>query len=286
MDRKQALAILAAGGLVGCSRTSGLTVGAKNFTEQDILGEILAAHLSRGLGIETKRRLHLGGSYLAHAALLNGDIDLYPEYSGTALTACLKLPLERDPVRVMESVRDAYLQRHDVEWGWPLGFENTFAMVVPKSLGLRTLSEAVEKKQDWRLAIGYEFEARPDGWPLFQKTYPLKLGSALKTMDLGLLYRALNAGEVDMAAGNTTDAALATGAFTVLEDDLHFFPPYQTCLAVRRVALQQHSGLRGALDQLTGKISAERMRKMNAAVTQMKQEPAAVAAEFLRNWKV
>jgi osmoprotectant transport system substrate-binding protein len=285
MDRKQALAILAAG-LSGCSKSSGLTVGAKNFTEQDILGEILAQHLSTKLGLEVKRRLHLGGSYLAHTALVNGDIDLYPEYSGTALTACLKLPLERDPERVFESVRDAYLKRHDVEWGWPLGFENTFAMVIPKRLGFRTLSEAVQRKQDWRLGIGYEFEARPDGWPLFQKTYPLKLGERLKTMDLGLLYRALNAGEVDMAAGNTTDAALATGAFTVLEDDLHFFPPYQTCLAVRRAALQAHAGLRAALDQLTGKISAESMRRMNADVTQKKQEPSVVARDFLRNWKV
>ena len=285
MDRKQALTILAAA-LAGCSRPARLAVGAKNFTEQDILGEILAAHLSAKLGQDVTRRLHLGGSYLAHAALLSGDIDLYPEYSGTALIACLKLPLERDPARVFAQVRDTYLQRHDVEWGWPLGFQNTFAMVVPRQLGLRTLSEAVARKKDWRLAIGYEFEARPDGWPLFQKTYPLKLGAPLKTMDLGLLYRALDAGEVDMAAGNTTDAALATGAFTVLDDDLHFFPPYETCLAVRRGALNQHAGLRGALDGLTGSISAERMRQMNAAVTQSKQEPAVVALEFLRGRKV
>ena len=285
MDRKQALTILAAG-LAGCSRRARLTVGAKNFTEQDILGEILAAHLTMKLGQDITRRLHLGGSYLAHAALLSGDIDLYPEYSGTALIACLKLPLERDPARVFAQVRDTYLKRHDIEWGWPLGFQNTFAMVVPKQLGLRTLSEAVARKKDWRLAIGYEFEARPDGWPLFQKTYPLKLGAPLKTMDLGLLYRALDAGEVDMAAGNTTDAALATGAFTVLDDDLHFFPPYETCLAVRRAALTQHAGLRAALDVLTGSISAERMRQMNAAVTQSKQEPAAVALEFLRGRKV
>ena len=285
MDRKQAFTILAAG-LAGCSRSARLTVGAKNFTEQDILGEILAAHLSAKLGQDVTRRLHLGGSYLAHAALLSGDIDLYPEYSGTALIACLKLPLERDPARVFAQVRDTYLQRHDVEWGWPLGFQNTFAMVVPRQLGLRTLSEAVARKKDWRLAIGYEFEARPDGWPLFQKTYPLKLGAPLKTMDLGLLYRALDASEVDMAAGNTTDAALATGEFTVLDDDLHFFPPYETCLAVRRGALNQHAGLRGALDGLTGSISAERMRQMNAAVTQSKQEPAAVALEFLRGRKV
>jgi osmoprotectant transport system substrate-binding protein len=284
MDRKQALALLAAG-LTGCSRGNRLVVGAKNFTEQDILGEILSAHLTMKLGAPVTPRLHLGGSFLAHSALLNGDIDLYPEYSGTALTTNLKLPLERDADRVFATVRDAYRERHDVEWGWPLGFENTFAMVIPKSMGFRTMSEAVERKQDWRLAIGFEFESRPDGWPLFQKTYPLKLGGGLKTMDLGLLYRALDAGEVDMAAGNTTDAALATGAFTVLEDDRHFFPPYQTCLAVRRAALEAHGGLRGALDLLTGRISAERMRAMNAAVTQLKQEPAAVALEFLRDWK-
>ncbi len=284
MDRKQALAILTAG-FTGCSNAPRLTVGAKNFTEQDILGEILAAHLTNELHTKVSSRLHLGGSYLAHSALVSGDIDLYPEYSGTALTACLKLPLERDPAKVFANVRAAYFQRHDVEWGWPLGFENTFAMVIPQKLGLRTLSEAVARKKDWRLAIGYEFEARADGWPLFQKTYPLKLGAPLKTMDLGLLYRALQSGEVDMAAGNTTDAALSTGAFTVLEDDLHFFPPYQTCLAVRRAALNAHAGLRPALDQLTGGISPELMRQMNASVTQLKHEPVAVAQEFLRNWK-
>ena len=133
--------------------------------------------------------------------------------------------------------------------------------------------------------IGFEFEARADGWPLFQKTYPLQLASPLKTMDLGLLYRALQAGQVDMAAGNTTDSALSTGAFTVLEDDLHFFPPYQTCLAVRREALAKHTGLRSALDELTGAITPELMRQMNAAVTNLKQEPAAVARNFLRDWK-
>ncbi len=284
MDRKQAIAILAAG-VTSCSRAPGLTVGAKNFTEQDVLGEILTRFLSNELRMKVKSRLHLAGSYLAHAALVNGDIDLYPEYSGTALTTCLKLPLERDPQRVFAAVRAAYFQRHDVEWGWPLGFENTFAMVIPKQLGYRTLSEAVERKKDWRLAIGYEFEARADGWPMFQKTYPLKLGGSLKTMDLGLLYRALKAGEVDMAAGNTTDSALASGAFTVLEDDLHFFPPYQTCLAVRRAAFTTHPGLRAALDQLTGMINAQQMRLMNAEVTEMKQDPAAVAAKFLRDWK-
>ena len=284
MDRKQAIAILTAG-VTGCTRATGLTVGAKNFTEQDILGEILAIHLSNQLRFKITSRLHLGGSYLAHAALLAGDIDLYPEYSGTALTACLKLPLERDPKKVFASVRAAYFERHDVEWGWPLGFENTFAMVVPKELGYRTLSEAVARKKNWRLAMGYEFEARADGWPLFRKTYPLQLGEPIKTMDLGLLYRALQAGEVDMAAGNTTDAALASGAFTVLEDDLHFFPPYETCLAVRRAALTEHSGLRPALDQLTGMINPEQMRQMNAEVTQSKAEPAEVARKFLRHWR-
>ncbi|MBY0503341.1 MAG: hypothetical protein K2X03_05515 [Bryobacteraceae bacterium] len=269
---------------MSCGR-AGLTVGAKNFTEQDILGEILRAHLSAQLGFKVNSRLHLGGSYLAHSALLQGDIDLYPEYSGTALTACLKLPLERDAAAVFAKVRAAYFERHDVEWGWPLGFENTFAMVIPKALGFRTLSEAVAGKKDWRLGIGYEFEARADGWPLFQKTYALRLGAALKTMDLGLLYRALQAGDVDMAAGNTTDAALSSGEFIVLADDLHFFPPYQTCLAVRRAALNLHPGLRAALDELTGVIAPTLMRQMNAAVTQKKQEPAQVAADFLRNWK-
>ena len=133
MDRRQVLYLSAAAIASSCSSAPRLAVGAKNFTEQDILGEILIRHLTRQLGFEPKQRLHLGGSFLAHQALVDGAIDLYPEYSGTALIACLKLPLEKDPTLVFNQVKQAYADRHQIEWGWPLGFSNTFAMVMRRS---------------------------------------------------------------------------------------------------------------------------------------------------------
>lgn len=284
MDRRQVLHLSAAALAVSCSSKSGLTVGAKNFTEQDILGEILTAHLARQLGAAPKQRLHLGGSFLAHQALIDGSIDLYPEYSGTALTACLKLPLVKDARAVFNAVRQTYAERHQIEWGWPLGFENTFAMAMRTSdataLGIRTLSDAVRLKRDWRLGVGYEFEQRPDGWRSFAATYPIQLSGNLRTMDLGLLYRALEARDVDLVAGNSTDAALAGDRFTTLIDDLHFFPPYETCLAVRIQTLNAVPSLRPALDKLAGRIPVALMRNWNAQVVVEHKTPAVIAAAF------
>ena len=285
MDRRQVIYLGAAALAVGCGGAPKLTVGAKNFTEQDILGELLVAHLRRRLGAEPKQRLHLGGSFVAHEALVTGGIDLYPEYSGTALTTCLKLPLARDPQAVFQSVKAAYASRHQVEWGWRLGFSNTFAMVMRRGeaerLGITSLSEAVAKFSGWRIGVGYEFEQRADGWKSFVASYPLVGKGGLRTMDLGLIYRALGAGEVDLVAGNSTDAALVDERFVSLMDDKSFFPPYEACLAVREAALAGHTGLRGALDQLTGKITVERMRRWNAEVTVQRKSPGAIVAGFM-----
>lgn len=280
MDRKTAIWLC--GGAIAqlaCAPANRLGVGAKNFTEQDILGEILLQHLS-GLGIPVKGQLHLGGSFLAHSALLKGDIGIYPEYSGTALTACLKLPLQSDPAAVFAAVKAAYHERHQVEWGWRLGFENTFAMVVKAGSKFKTLNEAAAG-QAWKIGVGYEFEQREDGWKALQSSYPLRLEGRLRTMDLGLLYRALEAGEVDMVAGNSTDAALASGKFLDLTDNHRCFPPYETCLAVREDGLQQHPRLRAALDQLAGSITVEGMRKLNSDVVLGGKDAKDVARAFL-----
>ena len=283
MDRRQAIYLTAAAVSTGCQSSRALTVGAKNFTEQDILGELLVAHLKRRLGFEPKQRLHLGGSFVAHEALLAGAIDLYPEYSGTALTTCLKLPLAREPAQVFQQVKAAYASRHQIEWGWPLGFSNTFAMVMRRDdalrLGITTLSDAVAKFTAWRIGVGYEFEQRADGWRSFVKSYPLSIQGGLRTMDLGLIYRALAAQEVDLVAGNSTDPALADQRFLALTDDQLFFPPYEACLAVRQDALARHQDLRAALDQLTGKISVVRMRDWNARAAQ-KQDSSVFIREL------
>ncbi len=285
MQRRHALALAAGALAVSCSGNLRPSVGAKNFTEQDILGEILAQHLQKQLSGEVLKKLHLGGSLVAHEALIAGAIDLYPEYTGTALTACLKLPLQKDPAAVYDLVKATYAARHGIEWGWRLGFANTFAMVVRREdamlLNIATLSDAAARKKNWRLGFGFEFEQRADGWPSFRKIYPIDPSGGIKTMDLGLIYRALEAGEVDMVAGNSTDPALADNRFVALADDKLFFPPYETCLAVRRDALIRFADLGSALDLLAGKISVDQMRNWNSQAVIQRVSAESIAANFI-----
>jgi glycine betaine/choline ABC-type transport system substrate-binding protein len=270
--------------LAGCSSRPHVTVGSKNFTEQLVLGEIAAQQIERRLGIAVERKLNLGGTLLAQEAVKGGSIDLYPEYTGTALTAVLKRPITRNAGAVLEAVRAAY-KPWALEWLDPLGFNNTFAMVVrtptEEKDNVRTLSDAARRKRPWRLGVGYEFVGRPDGLDGLLKTYDLKLNGAPVTMDLGLLYAALEGGKVEMAAANATDGLLAGSAFSVLEDDRGYFPPYQCAFVVREEALKKYSGLRAALEGLSGTISDADMRRMNAAVEREKRSPAEVAREWL-----
>jgi glycine betaine/choline ABC-type transport system substrate-binding protein len=271
--------------LAGCSSTPRIVVGSKNFTEQVLLGEIVAQQLERRLGAAVDRKLDLGGTFLAHEALKRGSIDLYPEYTGTALTAVLKQPPGKDPKAVLAAVRDAYRQWRLV-WLDPLGFDNTFAMVVrsdmAKQRNLRDLSDAARRPESWRLGTGYEFVQRADGLSGLVRTYGLRLSGEPKTMDLGLLYPALQAGNIDMAAANATDGQLVNPAFMVLGDDRHYFPPYECAIVVREEALARDPRLRPALDELSGRISDAEMRRMNAAVDREHRSVAEVAREFLQ----
>lgn len=257
--------------LTGCGRGGAIVVGSKNFTEQVILGEIVAQHLERRLGVKVDRKLNLGGTLLAHQALVNGQIDLYPEYTGTALTAILKLPKGQ--------VGAEYSNRWNIEWMPSLGFNNTFAMVI--NGGFETLSQAAARSQPWKLGVGYEFLTRPDGLPGLLQTYPLKLDGTPRSMDLGLLYQALQQKQVEMVAGNATDGLIAAMKLTVLRDDKGYFPPYEAALAVRRAAFEAHPGLRDALAQLSGRISTEAMRNMNYEVDGKHRAVRDVAKEFL-----
>lgn len=273
------------GAALGCSGTRPLTVGSKNFTEQILLGEIVAQQLERRLGGKVERKLDLGGTLLAQQALRNGEIDLYPEYTGTALTAVLKLPPSSDPAAVLQRVRGAYRQRWRLEWLDPLGFDNTFAIVVrgpqARAERIESLSDAARRKQGWTLGVGYEFLQRPDGLAGLLATYHLPLAGRPKSMDLGLLYRALEQNQVDMAAASETDGMLSVLDVQVLRDDRHYFPPYQAALVVREESLAAHPGLRAALDQLSGKLSAASMRELNYQVDGKHRQAAAVAREWL-----
>ena len=276
--------------LLACAppRSSRITIGAKNFTEQVVLGELLAQEIEAVTGQRVARRFYLAGSYLCQQALVSGRIDGYVEYTGTALTAILKQPLppigQRDAATVFQRVSDLYKTRYQVKVGRGLGFEDTFAMVVRGSdaqrLGLKTISDSVKVASRWRLGVGYEFEERPDGLHGLEAAYGLKFAGQPRTMDLGLLYRALAGGQVDMVAGNSTDGPIRALGFVVLQDDKHYFPPYEAVPLVREDSLRRHPGIQTAIDRLAGKVSADEMQRMNDAVDAQHRDVGDVVREF------
>ena len=281
-------------GVTACAppRSSRVVIGAKNFTEQVVLGELLAQEIEAVTGEKVDRRFYLAGSYLCQQALVSGRIDGYVEYTGTALTAILKQPLppvgQRDEATVFQRVSDLYASRYRVKVESGLGFEDTFAMVVrgddAKRLGLRTISDAVKTSPDpasgWQLGVGYEFQSRPDGLDGLMATYGLKLDGAPRTMDLGLLYRALSSSQVDMVAGNSTDGPIRALGFVVLSDDKHYFPPYEAVPLFREDSLRRHPGIQVAMDRLAGKVSEDEVRGMNYAVDSEHRPVGDVVREF------
>ena len=272
--------------LASCSppRPNHPVIGAKNFTEQVILGELLAQEIEAKSGLQVERRFYLAGSYICNQALVAGRVDAYVEYTGTALTAILKQPVNRNPEEVLETVRRLYASRYGITVTEPLGFENTFAMVIrgddARRLHLTTLSAAAAYTPQWRLGVGYEFEQRPDGLPGLSAAYNLHFDGSPRTMDLGLLYRALTEQQVDMIAANSTDGPIQALGLVALQDDRHYFPPYQAVPLVRDEALKRWPQIGSALHALAGKISADDMRAMNEAVDGQHRDPAEVVREF------
>jgi osmoprotectant transport system substrate-binding protein len=284
MDRRSFLAALALL-LSGCvPKNSGLTVGSKNFTEQLVLGELLAQYLGRSTA-PIDRRFYLAGSYICHQALLAGRIDMYVEYTGTALVAILKEKPVSDHAAVFNTVKDLYSRRFGLEVFPSLGFDNTFAMAMrgadARRLRLKTLSDAAAISPQLRLGVGYEFLERPDGYKGLATKYGFKFAESPRVMDLGLLYRALQNNQVDMVAGSNTDGLIAALDLVVLEDDRHYFPPYDAVPIVRRATLDRHPEVAAALQKLSGRISADDMRRMNYAVDGEKKDAAAVVKDFL-----
>jgi len=280
------LAWVIALGSCGAVRHDEIVVGSKNFSEQALLGEIVAQQLEARTHREVTRRFYLAGSYICQQALLAGRVDLYVEYTGTALTAILHDPLEADPAAVYERVRSEYQRRFGLEVLPALGFNNTFAIVVrgedARRLHLKTISDAAPFAREWRAGFGYEFMERPDGFKGLAQTYGLSFAETPRILDLGLLYRALLEKQVDIVAGNSTDGLLAARDLTMLVDDRHYFPPYEAVPVVRADALARFPEMRAALLELAGKISDEEMRRMNYEVDGEHRDVADVAREFLR----
>lgn len=280
------VAFLLCAAFSGCSSQprKKIVVGSKFFTEQVILAELLAQHIEARTGIPVERKSNLGGTLLCHKALLAGELDLYVEYTGTALTAVLNEARAGDSKAVFEQVKKEYAQRFQVEVMQPLGFENSFAMVVrgedAQRFHLKNMSDLAPLAAHMRAGFGYEFLERPDGYRGWADRYGLHFAEQPNVMDLGLIYRALVDKKVDVVAGNSTDGLIDALHLVALADDRHYFPPYDAVPIVRRDVLARFPQLRGALEELAGKISAAEMRHLNAEVDADQHDPAAVVRAF------
>jgi osmoprotectant transport system substrate-binding protein len=269
----------------GPSRENRVVVGSKNFTEQLILGELIAQQIENKTHLPVERRFYLAGTYICHQAILEGRIDIYPEYTGTALTAVLKDKPSADRDKVYDEVKTKYEKQFNLEVGLPFGFNDTFAIEIrgddARKLGLQTISQAATYTPTWRAGFGYEFMERPDGYKGLAATYGLRFADNPRIMDLGLLTRALNDKQVDLIAGNMTDGLIPALDLFVLDDDKHYFPPYEAVPVIRQETLARHPEVKQALDALAGKISDNEMRQLNCAVDGQHRDVKEVVREFL-----
>lgn len=267
-----------------CGPRDAVIVASKNFTESLLLGEIVAQQLER-YQVPVERRLYLGGTFVCHQAIVAGQIDLYVEYTGTAYSAVLKLPAAHDTARVRQAVDSAYRASWGIEWMPPFGFNNTFAILVRRQdaarLGIRTVSQTARYTPGWKPAFGYEFVERADGYRGLVEAYGLRFATRPATMDLALTYRALAEGRADFIAGNSTDGLIKALDLFPLEDDRHYFPPYEAAPVVRSQVFSRFPAARKALEKLAHTLTDERMRELNYQVDVGHQRPADVAAGFL-----
>jgi len=278
------LLVLAATAFAAWPRPERIVVGSKNFTEQVILGELMAQTIERYAGRAVDRRLNLGGTFICDRAIQTGDIDLYVEYSGTALTAVFKRSVQRDPRVVLEQVRQLYADTGRSMLA-PLGFSNTFAILVraadARERGLTRLSQLAAHAPGWRAAFGYEFLDRPDGYSGLAATYGLRFLEPPRAMDLTLVYRALAEGQVDVVAGDATAGLIDALHLSMLEDDRQYFPPYDAVPVMHAPTLLRHPEIGRAIARLSGRVTAAAMRRMNYAVDAQRADPAAVVRTFL-----
>jgi osmoprotectant transport system substrate-binding protein len=285
------LTLVLVGAIASCTPTSNrgdrvdLKIASKGFTEQDILQELLAQQIENKTQLKVSRRRILGS--VAHQAILAGESDAYVEYTGTAYVGYLKQPVNPDPVVTLRGLRQLYAEKFKLEVMPPLGFENTFAMIIrgedARQQNITTLSEATKYSPQWRAGFGYEFLERQDGFPGLAKAYNLQFAEPPKTMDLGLIYRALTQKKVDFVAGSSTDGQIPRLGLVILKDDKRYFPPYQAVPIVRKATLQKHPQVRAAIAELAGKISSTEMQQLNYQVEGELRDVKEVVREFLRS---
>jgi len=266
------------------SRSDRIVVASKNFTESFILGELIAQQIEAHTDLKVERRFYLAGTYICHQGILAGRIDVYPEYTGTALTAILKQKPEGSGEQVYAKVKQEYESRFGITLTPAFGLNDTFAMEIrgedARRLNLKTLSQAAVHAPQWRAGFGYEFMERPDGYRGLAAAYGLHFAAPPRIMDLGLLARALKDHQIDIAAGNATDGLIPTLDLFVLQDDRHYFPPYEAVPVVRGATLERHPEVASALAQLAGKISDQEMQQLNYAVDGQHRDVKQVVHEF------
>jgi osmoprotectant transport system substrate-binding protein len=283
-----AVGIVLALGLLSCEgpRSDRIIIASKNFTESMILGELMAQEIEQQTHLKVERRFYLAGTYICHQGMLAGRIDIYPEYTGTALTAVLKQVPEHDASRAYAQMKTEYQKRFGLALGPSFGFDDTFAMEIrgddARRLKIKTLSQSAAYAPQWHAGFGYEFMERPDGFRGLAAVYGLHFASAPRVMDLGLLARALKDRQIDLAAGNTTDGLIPVLDLFVLEDDRHYFPSYEAVPVIRGEVLKQHPEVGRALAAFAGKISDQEMQQLNYAVDGQRRDVKDVAREFLR----
>lgn len=277
------LLIAAAG---SCSRPRRIRVGSKNFTEQAILGELIALHLEKELGAPVERMLNLGGAELTHQALMTRQIDLYPESTGTAIVTILKQEPDTDRGVRLQHCRNEYANQFQVDWMDPLGFDSGFILAAAgdraRKDALTTISGAAVIEDGWKPGVSAEFELRKDGLSNLQRNYHLRLEAAPKILDPTALYRVVAEKRVDLVAALATDGVLPTLDVRILADDKGIFPAYETAIVARRDTLSENPKLRAALAKLSGKLTTETMRQLNLQVDGKKRPAAQVAADFLK----
>jgi osmoprotectant transport system substrate-binding protein len=251
------------------------------------LGELLAQQIEAHTQLKVERRFYLAGTYICQQAMLAGRIDIYPEYTGTALTAILKEKVGGSKEEVYRRVKDQYESRLGLTLGPPVGFNDTFAMEIrgeeARRLNLKTLSQAAAYAPKWRAGFGYEFMERPDGYKGMAAAYGLHFDGPPRVMDLGLLAPALKNHQIDIAAGNTTDGLILALDLSVLEDDRHYFPPYEAVAVMRQQMLRQHPEVEQAVTELGGKITDREMQQLNYALDGQHRDAKEVAHEFLKS---
>lgn len=283
------LAVLTAVMIVACaggtgSSTAAIKVGSKDFTEQFIIGEMYALVLEKA-GFTVERKLNLGGTPVAQAGLMSGEIDLYPEYTGTGLLTVLKLPAQSDRQAVFDTVAKNYKEQFDLVWLDPAPMNNTQALAMTRAkaeqMGITTISDMAAKASELTLIGPPEFEVREDGLPGIKKAYGDFQLKAYKAVDPGLRYKGLVDGEADVAVAFGTDGEISAFDLVLLEDDKQLFPPYQVAPVVRQAILDEHAGVAEALNTLAPKLTDEVMQRLNYEVSGNQKEPADVAREFL-----